>query len=346
MRYPAEQDPRHGPVTLRTYREDSGWIGDNGSWFSADAEGHALRALPRRSAQHFLAAQRGVRASVGRFRHLEAHREKPGLPRAGPSTPSEAAKRQQETAQALGKPVESTLELGNGITLKLTLIPAGRFLMGSDPAAGGDRDESPQHEVIISKPFYLGSYAVTQTQYVAVMGKGGVPTDVNGVPAASPRSTMPATEVAWYEADEFCQKLSKQLGRKVRLPREAEWEYACRAGTATPYPTGKTLTPAQANFAVAGKVQQAVAVGTFPPNAWELYDMTGNVCEWCADWYGEYSADAQCDPTGPATGTARVIRGGGWFTGPDACRSAARRPEHTWYGRINDLGFRVVVEID
>lgn len=334
MRYPTGADSRKGAVKLRTYREDSGWMGDNGTWqgltpkimpfarFAGDLRNNSW--LPNAEFAQSWSAWLAHKPEGKNKRYTD-----------WPFDAQEAAKRQQETAKALGQPRETFLEMGNGLTLKLMLIPAGRFLMGSDPTEGLDRDESPRHEVLLTKPFYLGAYEVTQAQYVAVMGRGVV---------TAP--TLPATEVAWYEADEFCQKLSKQLARKVRLPTEAEWEYACRAGTTTPYSTGKAPTLAQANYAIAGNNGRLMPVGSYPPNAWGLYEMTGNVWEWCADWFADYSADAQRDPTGPPTGTARIMRGGGWYTDPWYCRSAYRRPEHAWYGRINDLGFRVVVEIE
>lgn len=333
MRYPAGADPRSGPVKLRNYPESSGVIGDNGSW-----QGITPKSMPfarfhgdlRKNS--WLPNATFAQAWVNFLSWKSTGKSR--LYTAWPFAAAEATTRQQETAQALGKSVQSSLNLGNGISMPLTLIPAGRFLMGSVPAEGGDRDEWPQHEVLLSHAFYMGTFVVTQAQYHAVIGTGG----------ADP--TLPATNIAWYEADAFCAKLSGQLGSKVRLPTEAEWEYACRAGTATRYPSGNTLTPAQANFAVAGKEGRLAANGSYPPNAWGLHEMTGNAAEWCADWYGDYSADPQRDPTGPETGLARVIRGGGWFTGPEECRSAFRRPEHTWYGRINDLGFRVVVEVN
>ena len=332
LRYPAKADPRKGPIALKNFAEHSGWLGDNASWL-----GVSPRVLPFASYRGDLShaswfPNKAIAQEWARFVNWQPEGKYPFY-RDWPFDVREATRRQEETATALALPQERWLDLGNGQRMKMLLIPAGRFMMGSDPTAGFDRDESPQHEVLICKPFYLGAYEVTQAQYRAVTGKG-----------AGEDPALPASEVAWYEAEEFCTKISRP-GQKVRLPTEAEWEYACRAGSALPYWHGTTLTPAQAKFAGADGGGKAVAAGSYPPNAWGIYDMAGNVWEWCWDWYGDYAGDPQRDPTGPATGTARVIRGGGWFTGAEYCRSASRRVEHTWYGRINDLGFRVVVEI-
>lgn len=332
MRYPGKGDLRKGPLKLQNYPEKSGWLGDNASWIGispvamtyADYRGELSKSswLPNKACAVAWADCVRWKADGKSTFYSE-----------WPFDAREAARRQQETAAVLKIPLERIVDLGKGVSMKFQLIPAGRYYMGSDPKQDFDRDESPCHEVLISKPFYLGSYEVTQAQYKAVTDKG------NGVDPS-----LPASDMAWYEADEFCTKLTRN-GMKFRMPTEAEWEYACRAGSALPYTSGEKITAADAKFAGALADAHAVAVGSYPPNAWGLYDMAGNVCEWCLDWYGDYFADPQRDPGGPATGTARVIRGGGWFTGAEYCRSAYRRVEHTWYGRINDLGFRVVLEI-
>lgn len=242
---------------------------------------------------------------------------------------------------------ELTLDLGSGVTTKLALIPVGKFLMGS-PAdeEGRQSDEGPQHEVTISKPFYLGVCEVTQEQYKAVIGSN--PSHFRGL-------HNPVENVSWDDAIEFCRRLSNKTGYAVRLPTEAEWEYACRAGTTTPFHTGQTISTSQANYVgglfVYGHGREGIfrektmAVGSFKPNAWGLYDMHGNVWEWCGDWYAYSYTDAnQADPAGPACGEFRVARGGGWNCIPHGCRSATRVgfiPD----GRDSGIGFRVAVDL-
>ena len=232
----------------------------------------------------------------------------------------------------------------NTIGMKFKLIPTGEFLMGS-PESEDDRlsAEGPQHRVRITKPFYLGVYEVTQAQYETVMGEN---------PSRFEGGTVPVEQVTWEEAVEFCRKLSARDGRRYRLPTEAEWEYACRAGTTTPFAFGKTLSSrTDANFdgdstyggSEKGPDLEATApVGSYRANALGLYDMHGNVYEWCADWYDSdyYENSPTDDPTGPTAGSYRVFRGGGWTFFPGYCRSASRygiSPGH----RYGSLGFRV-----
>ena len=151
----------------------------------------------------------------------------------------QASRRQDEAAQAAGLPKEIALDLGNGVSMKLVLIPAGKFRMGSPKGEKERNDDELQHKVVISKPFYMGACTVTQEQYERAMGVN--PSDFGG-------ATNPVENVLWDDAAEFCLKLSRETGQVVRLPTEAEWEYACRAGTTTPFNTGQTITTAQANF--------------------------------------------------------------------------------------------------
>ena len=268
----------------------------------------------------------------------------------------ERAKEHHPTVKQLE---ELTLDCGKGASVKLVLIPAGEFMMGGDEPPDQVarkcnewkvekeqfQDEYPQHRVKMTKPFYMGVYVVTQTQYEAVTG-------VN--PSYFKGESNPVDRINWNDAVDFCKKLSVKTGQTVRLPTEAEWEYACRAGTTTPFNTGKTISPDQANYngtytygsgrkgVFRGK---PVAVGSFPPNAWGLYDMHGNVLEWCQDWYGSYPAGEVVDPQGPAKGQSRVLRGSGWTEGPAGCRSADRAwssPSYTSSG--GGYGFRVVCE--
>jgi len=245
----------------------------------------------------------------------------------------------------------------NSLGMKLVLIPAGMFTMGSPPAEQNrDADESPHH-VEISRPFFMGVYEVTQEEYEKVMGAN--PSHFKNVPGQDTRS-FPVETVSWDNAVEFCRKLSERLeerqaGRTYRLPTEAEWEYSCRAGTSTPFHYGASLSSEQANFnggspyggAAKGRfLRQTTTVGSYQPNAFGLFDMHGNVWEWCADWYDDkyYQQSLRQNPQGPQTGTARVLRGGSWQDYGWNCRAASREldgPE----GRRNYLGFRVVCEI-
>ena len=261
-----------------------------------------------------------------------------------PVTEAEARRRQDDNAASLGVDKHPALDLGGGVKMKLVLIPAGRFLMGSpETEAGRSSNEGPQREVTISKAFYMGATEVTQEQYEAVTGSN--PSDFKG-------KTNPVEQVFWYDAVKFCQALSTKTGRKARLPTEAEWEYACRAGTATPFHTGTFLGTDRANYEAdyalpgarkANYRAKAIPVGSFNANAWGLCDMHGNVCEWCGDWYVDSYANAKNqDPQGPATGARRVVRGGSWGSNPWGCRSAGRN-RYNPHGRINHFGFRVVL---
>ena len=252
---------------------------------------------------------------------------------------------------------ETDLDLGNNVKMRLVLIPAGKFMMGS-PATevGRGGDEGPQHEVTISKPFYMGVLEVTQEQYEAVMG-------VN--PSSFKGAKNPVENVSWDDAVEFCKKLSARTGKTVRLPTEAQWEYACRAGTITAFHTGDALKPGQANadftqpsnpgvldrimawlgMSSAKKTLQTTPAGSFSPNGLGLYDMHGNIWEWCSDWYGEdyYANSPKTDPQGPDSGSARVLRGGGWYFIPRHCRSAFRLGDSPDLRNLL-IGFRVAVD--
>ncbi len=223
----------------------------------------------------------------------------------------------------------------NSIGMQLKLIPAGEFLMGSPAGeAGRDSDEGPQHRVKITKPFYLGVHEVTQAQYEAVMGKK---------PSYFKGSDLPVESVSWEEAKEFCQRLSARENRTYRLPTEAEWEYACRANTTTAYNFGNETSQLGGSAWFYGNSDgKTHSVGAKRPNAWGLYDMHGNVWEWCEDWYGAeyYAKSPPEDPTGPATGSDRVFRGGSWSVSAANCRAANRSGYVPGY-RNSRLGFRV-----
>ncbi|MGF1519156.1 MAG: SUMF1/EgtB/PvdO family nonheme iron enzyme [Nodosilinea sp.] len=264
------------------------------------------------------------------------------------------------TVNAQGQVVNTTTKtaeyvrenLGNGITLDLVRIPAGQFLMGAPAGEEGRFDEEgPQHRVTVSE-FWLGKYPVTQAQYQAIMGQNPSHFSENG-------ANRPVETVSWHDAVAFCQKLSKKMGRTYRLPSEAEWEYACRAGTTTPFYFGSTITPDLANYdgnytyanGPTGTFRkQTTEVGQFPPNAFGLYDMHGNVWEWCADhWHPNYEG-------APTDGSALLLpggrksveryswmmRGGSWSDISMVCRSAFRSsPVPDAFG-VHSFGFRVV----
>lgn len=230
-----------------------------------------------------------------------------------------------------------TLDLGQGVTMKLVRIPAGKFTMGS-PQSEKDRssDEDPQRVVTITKPFYMGVYEVTQEQYQAIMGTN---------PSFTKGAKNPVDAASWNTAISFCKKLSKKTGKTICLPTEAEWEYACRAGTATPFNTGKIISAKQANYDGVGKNGKTMTVGSFKPNAWGLYDMHGNVSEYCHDWYTDsYIKAGTRDPVGlkPGAGSFCVSRGGSFWCGPVSCRSATRS-DTSPIGGFHGSGFRVVI---
>ena len=248
--------------------------------------------------------------------------------------------------------------------MKFVLIPAGTFVMGSPPdEAGRGADEGPQHEVTIARPFYLAIYPVTQAHYQRV---------TRGNPSHFCRSgrgkelckdldpqTLPVERVTWGNAVVFCRKLSEwpeeqRHGRKYRLPTEAEWEYACRGDSLQPFHLGLSLSSSLANFdgnypyggAPRGPfLKRTSPAGSYPPSPLGLYDLHGNVWEWCADWYGEhyYSESPAEDPPGPATGDRRVVRGGCWSSPGNNCRTAYRGKLEPG-DHLYRVGFRVLLE--
>ena len=241
----------------------------------------------------------------------------------------------------------------NSLGMKLALIPAGTFLMGSPANEAHRSADEEQHQVEITRPFYLGIHPVTQEQYEKVMGKN----PSHFTKGKGGGSSHPVEQVSWEEAVEFCRRLSekpeeKRLGRMYRLPAEAEWEYACRGGATSsqPFHFGDSLSSAQANFdghhpyggdSKRQYLKRTTAVGSYTANAFGLFDMHGNVWEWCADWYGAYASQSLKDPTGPTTGQRRVLRGGSWLNHGHRCRSA-HRINHGPGLRFNLIGFRVV----
>jgi formylglycine-generating enzyme required for sulfatase activity len=236
-----------------------------------------------------------------------------------------------------GESKDLTLDLGGGVMMKLVKVPAGKFTMGS-PVSEKDRvdDEGPQREVTISKAFYMGIYEVTQEQYESVMGKN--PSKFRG-------AKIPVEQVSWDDAAEFCKKLSRKTGETVSLPTEAQWEYACRAGTRTAFGFGGNEADlADHAWYFDNSEARTHPVGEKKPNAWGLYDMHGNVWEWCLDYYADSYANAKAtDPHGPASGTSRVVRGSSWVIDPQSCRSAIRF-RISPIERVSVYGFRVAVD--
>jgi sulfatase modifying factor 1 len=264
----------------------------------------------------------------------------------------EAARKAQEAAAKLEAARESQVAAVTpgktyripGVGLEMIQVPAGEFLMGS-PSSEKDRDDDEvQHRVRLTQPFWLGKFEVTQEQWKAVMGSN--PSDFKG-------GDLPVENVSWEDAMEFCHKLNQMdnnrpSGYVYKLPTEAQWEYACRAGTTTATAFGDSLSSREANFdgnypyAGAAKgldLAKTTPVGIYSPNAWGFYDMHGNVYEWCADWYGDYPAGSVVDPSGPSSGTDRVLRGGSWVSNGRSCRSANRNRDYPG-DRYDGLGFR------
>jgi formylglycine-generating enzyme required for sulfatase activity len=238
-----------------------------------------------------------------------------------------------------------TEDLVNGLNLDLIVVPSGSFRMGSLPNAGTP-DEHPQHFVTI-RSFMLGKFLVTQGQWKAPMGK--LP------PCRFKGDELPVERVSWEDAQKFCQKLAKKTDRPYRLPSETEWEYACRAGTTSPFSFGETITIAVARYngmhtfrdESPGQYPHVISAGgTFPPNAFGLYDMHGNLWEWCADnWLDDYSSSPRDNSSYQNKDSRyRVARGGSWHEPPSLCRSATRlKVLQTDADEV--MGFRVACDI-
>lgn len=228
------------------------------------------------------------------------------------------------------------VDLSDGVAMDVILVPAGRFLMGSPNAEKGHKsDESPQHDVAISSPFYMSATKVTQAQYKAVLG-------IN--PSLFKDPNCPVDNVSWNDAMDFCKALSERLHKLVRLPTEAQWEYACRAGTGTRFSCGDSEN-ALTDCAWYGEPNDALhPVAVKKPNPWGFFDMHGSLLEWCGDFYGGkyYSASDKADPQGPVGGDKRVQRGGNSRGGADNCRAASRYCSAA-NARSYAFGFRIVV---
>lgn len=229
---------------------------------------------------------------------------------------------------------QETLTLPGGVPMTFSFIPEGAFLMGSE---NGDDDEKPVHRVELTRAFFMGVSPVTQAQWFAVMGTN--PSHFKG-------DQRPVEQVSWDDCQRFGTTLSELTARKVGLPTEAEWEYACRAGTTSDYWSGSD----EAALLLAGwfsknSREKTQPVGQLAMNPWGLYDVHGNVWEWCADWFSDYSVDDQTDSQSRSNGQYCVLRGGCWYYDSDFCRAAFRIGIAPAY-RDNYCGFRVCFRLD
>lgn len=223
----------------------------------------------------------------------------------------------------------------NSVGMRFAKMPAGEFVMGSPAGEAGRQVDEVMHAVRLGKGFCMGVTEVTQRQWEAVVG-GGNPSKVKG-------PELPVTGVTWADAVRFCAMLSEKEGRKYRLPTEAEWERACRAGEDGPFSGGGADEVAW-HLGNSGEV--AHPVGGLRPNGWGLHDMQGNAMEWCADWYQErLGREMAADPAGPPIGESRVARGGSFRHNARAARSAARHAVTPSY-QYEHLGFRVLIECE
>ena len=250
-------------------------------------------------------------------------------------------------ASGANTPVASSSEITNSIGMKLMLVPKGEFAMGSAPGNRNSDGDERQHAVTITRDYFIGAFEVTQAQYKQVMGRN--PSYFQGARIAGSSAGHPVECVSWNDAVAFCRRLSelpeeKAAGRVYRLPTEAEWEYACRAGNPGEYAFGdQTEMLGDYCWYAANCGGQTHPVGEKKPNAWGLYDMHGNAWEWCADWYARHSGRPEIDPTGPSQGTDRVYRGGGYGYGASYCRSANRTATAPSFRGFT--GFRVAMGV-
>jgi formylglycine-generating enzyme required for sulfatase activity len=244
--------------------------------------------------------------------------------------------------------------LGSSTVLEMVSVPGGTFLMGS-PSDRGDSDEKPQHQVTLAS-FYIGKFPVTQAQWTAVAALPEIKIFLDPDAARFKGPNRPIENVSWYEAVEFCARLSRKTGKRYRLPSEAQWEYACRGGTQTQFHFGETITSELANYngnsnyaeAPKGVYRfQTTDVGSFKPNAFGLYDFHGNVWEWCADaWHNNYNGAPADGSVWQSDGDSslRLLRGGSWNDHSPNCGSACRL-RYQANCKASIVGFRVVVSL-
>lgn len=264
-----------------------------------------------------------------------------------PSRQSEERRRISRTAQIMPRTQLSALgyveSINPAVSLTMVQVPAGEFWMGAPPSEEGSHDREGPQRLVQVPMFFMGQTLVTQAQWQALMGKN--PAIFRG------SGSLPVEHVGYLEAQSFCERLSHQTGRKYRLPSEAEWEYACRAGSQTPFYYGEVLTTALANFdgkqvygrGPSGQLRyRTTPVGSFPANGFGLYDLHGNLWEWCADsWHDNYQGAPNDGTAWMGKSHSHVLRGGAWLFGPRSCRSACRVKADV-YAKVNYIGFRVV----
>lgn len=279
-------------------------------------------------------------------------------PETGPSpTGAATAPATAPATTPASRPAPPPRTFTNSLGIKLLYVQPGEFQMGSPPDEPGREAGETQTRVKLTKGYYLAATEVTQAQWQAVMGTN---------PSFTKDGNRPVENVTYVQATDFCDALSRKearaggpggesgapVARKYRLPTEAEWEFACRAGTTTPFSAGAALTTEQANFdgamldpnAPPGKDRGATTpAGAFPPNAWGFYDMHGNVWEWCSNFYASYGGGEVTDPAGPTTGSFMSLRGGSWRSKAADCRCASRYKEKPT-STAKHIGFRVAME--
>ena len=240
------------------------------------------------------------------------------------------------TEPSLSPPKLETIELGNGITMEFVMVAPGTFMMGSTYESVGAGDETPCHKVTLSRSFLLGKCEVTQEQWSQIMGSN---------PSRFKGKKLPVETVSWNDCQHFLAKLSELSGRTFSLPTEAQWEYACRAGTATAWNSGEEATVPGSAWHDENSGGRTHPVGGKTPNAWGFHDLHGNIGEWCADWYAShYPPDDAIDPKGPPSGDSKVVRGGAWGDNPSMLRSPSRNANGP-DGANHGIGFRCVLEI-
>lgn len=231
----------------------------------------------------------------------------------------------------------------NSLGMDFVAIQPGTFMMGSPASEPGRYDDETRHQVTLTKCFYMQTTEVTQSQWTAVMGSN--PSYFSGC------GSCPVDYVSWDDVQTFISKMNQRGEGTYRLPTEAEWEYAARAGTTTPFYFGTCLSTSQANYNGNYPLEgcsegiyreKTLPVARFSPNSWGLYDMHGNVWEWCQDWYGDYPSGSVTDPAGPGSGSVLVVRGGSWDFIARDCRSASRGGSSPAY-RGTVIGFRLVL---
>ena len=265
-----------------------------------------------------------------------------GQPATGEETKADRASADSATpAPKAGDRME--IEIAPGIKMAFRWCPPGKFMMGSPATEERRSTNETQHEVTLSNGFWLAETEVTQAQWRAVTSEE--PTNFLG-------DKLPVQSINWHKAQYFVNLAKKSAGMTMRLPTEAEWEYACRAGATTPFAYGNFMNGTEANIdgdnpqpynhPKGPSRKKPIEVASFKPNAWGLHDMHGNVLEWCADWYGDFTSAPATDPTGPEKGEQRVARGSSWDDFGSQCRSACRDRYEPTRG-VGDLGFRPVL---